>query len=344
MSGPARRPAAALLVLAVLALACASGCALPPGAGGDDGGAPGRAAPGGAGGAGGAGRAAVIGPPAAAAPAWSAYLDPAVIGQGRVACLVVRPGPGAALPRPRAMFNGKRLTFFKSGDALVALIAVPCGAEVGPRVITVSDQRSPGALTALTLTVRSVDYPSEYLRVSAENENLTRDDAAWDADTAKTTAARALGPPEALWRGPFALPVAGPVTAVFGAARFVNGVENGRHSGLDIAAAEDTPVAAAAAGMVVLSDRLNITGETIIIAHGGGLFTSYCHLERRLVAAGERVARGQPVGLLGSTGFATGPHLHWGVTVGTTPVDPAAFLGGTVASAAAPAPGARPLP
>jgi len=340
VSGPVRRPAAALLAFAVLMLtlacaACALGCAPPPGAGGggDDGGAPGGAAPGGPGGPGGV-----------AVPAWSAYIDPAVVGQGRVACLVVRPGPGAVLPRPQALFNGKRLTFFKSGDALVALVAVPCGAEVGPRVIVVSDGRSTGVSVALTLTVRSVDYPSEYLRVSAENENLTRDDAAWDADIAKTTAARALGPPQALWRGPFALPVAGPVTAVFGAARFVNGVENGRHSGLDIAAAEDTPVAAAADGVVVLSDRLNITGETIIIAHGGALFTSYCHLAGRLMAAGERVARGQPVGLLGSTGFATGPHLHWGVTVGTTPVDPAAFLGGTVASAAAPAPGARPLP
>ena len=101
------------------------------------------------------------------------------------------------------------------------------------------------------------------------------------------------------------------------------------HTGLDIGVGTGTPVAAAGAGTVVLattntgSDGRPVGyGTYVLISHGGGLFTLYAHLSRLEVAAGQRVASGQVVGLSGSTGNSTGPHLHFEVRQGGRPVDP----------------------
>jgi murein DD-endopeptidase MepM/ murein hydrolase activator NlpD len=127
--------------------------------------------------------------------------------------------------------------------------------------------------------------------------------------------------------GPFVRPVPGAPTSTFGTRRVYNGKPRSPHAGLDLRAAEGTPVVASGAGRVVLAEELYYSGNTVIVDHGGGLFTIYAHLSRISTRAGEEVEAGRLVGRSGSTGRVTGPHLHWGGKVGDRPFDPTALLG-----------------
>jgi murein DD-endopeptidase MepM/ murein hydrolase activator NlpD len=132
---------------------------------------------------------------------------------------------------------------------------------------------------------------------------------------------------ERLWRGRFIRPVPGeePGTG-FGARRVINGRPRAPHSGSDFAAAVGTPVVAANRGRVVLTGEFFFPGRLVVLDHGLGLYTLYFHLDTIAVAEGQLVARGEPLGTVGMTGRATGPHLHFGAQMGTARIDPAALL------------------
>jgi len=99
------------------------------------------------------------------------------------------------------------------------------------------------------------------------------------------------------------------------------------HDGIDIGAARGTPVVAAASGKVVYADhRLSGYGKLVIIRHSGNVFTAYAHNQRNLVRKGDRVRAGSVIARVGSSGRATGAHLHFEVRRGSTPVDPLAYL------------------
>jgi murein DD-endopeptidase MepM/ murein hydrolase activator NlpD len=125
------------------------------------------------------------------------------------------------------------------------------------------------------------------------------------------------------WDVKFVWPVTGRVSGVFGSQRIYNGTPKSPHSGLDVAAKEGTPVHAPAAGIVTFADPdLYLTGGTVLIDHGHGVTSSFLHLSRIDVKVGDRVEQGQAFALVGKTGRATGPHMHWGLNWFDTRVDP----------------------
>ena len=124
----------------------------------------------------------------------------------------------------------------------------------------------------------------------------------------------------------FILPAKGPLTGRFGVRRFFNGEPRSPHAGLDMAVDRGTKVMASAQGTVLATGDYFFNGKTIFIDHGNGLITMYCHLDRIDVQPGETVGKGQPIGLSGQTGRATGPHLHWSVVLNGAMVDPELFI------------------
>jgi len=157
---------------------------------------------------------------------------------------------------------------------------------------------------------KTVNPPPEIAeRIAREQAGVdvvrTRDDDRADFDTAY------------IW------PVKGRISGVFGSQRIYNGTPASPHSGVDIAAAKGTPIHAPAGGIVTFANPdLYLTGGTVLIDHGHGVSSNFLHMSRIDVKLGDRVEQGQVIGLVGATGRATGPHMHWGMTWFNVRVDP----------------------
>lgn len=154
-------------------------------------------------------------------------------------------------------------------------------------------------------------------------------------EQARVSAVRTRDDARSDYAQPFAWPVQGRISGRFGRQRVYNGIPKSPHSGMDIAAAEGTPVKAPAAGIVSFADPgLYLTGGTVVIDHGAGISSNFLHLSRIDVQVGERVEQGQVFAAVGSTGRSTGPHLHWGMNWFSTRIDPLLVLEAAAATAA----------
>ena len=126
----------------------------------------------------------------------------------------------------------------------------------------------------------------------------------------------------------FAWPLTGRLSGIFGSQRILNGEPRRPHAGVDVAAPQGTPVKAPADGVVALAHGdMFFTGKTLMIDHGHGLNSVYAHMSAIAVEPGQRIVKGQVIGRVGATGRATGPHLHWGVSLFNTALDPALLAG-----------------
>ncbi len=161
----------------------------------------------------------------------------------------------------------------------------------------------------LTLPKKMVDLDAQTLeRVRKESGNMKK---LWVAPFAKP-----------LWEGPFVRPVPGEVIGPFGRSSIINEQPRSPHSGVDLRAKRGTPIKTMNNGMVALVGDHFFTGLTVVIDHGGGIQSMYFHLDKILVEVNQRVTKSEVIGLVGSTGRATGPHLHLGVRVNGARVDP----------------------
>jgi murein DD-endopeptidase MepM/ murein hydrolase activator NlpD len=148
-----------------------------------------------------------------------------------------------------------------------------------------------------------------------------------EAERQKLRAIFATITPERLWQGSFRLPLDGAYAGSnFGKRRILNGQAGSPHSGADFPAPAGTDVFAAQRGRVVLAEPLYFSGNTVVLDHGLGLYTFYGHFESIAVQAGDLVETGALLGKVGATGRVTGPHLHWGLTVNRSRVNPVQLL------------------
>jgi murein DD-endopeptidase MepM/ murein hydrolase activator NlpD len=198
----------------------------------------------------------------------------------------------------------------KPGPAPLDVEVVPGGNEKRLEITIVKKDRG---VRVLTLPKEMVELdPETLVRVRKESEIMRK---ALDA------------PPSApAWIGDFLEPLSGRVIGVFGTRSIINGLKRSPHSGVDLKAGEGTPVHSINNGKVVLTAEQFFSGKSVVIDHGGAIQSMYFHLEKILVHQGERVKKGQIIGLVGSTGRATGPHLHFGVRINEARVDPVQFM------------------
>ena len=127
----------------------------------------------------------------------------------------------------------------------------------------------------------------------------------------------------------FSLPSEGIVSSEFGLRRYLNGQARSPHSGIDIAAAQGTSVYAPSDGIVSMTGDYFFNGKTVLLDHGQGLITMYCHLSKITVAQSEKIKKGAKIGEVGMTGRVTGAHLHWAVSLNNVRVNPRHFLNST---------------
>jgi murein DD-endopeptidase MepM/ murein hydrolase activator NlpD len=125
-----------------------------------------------------------------------------------------------------------------------------------------------------------------------------------------------------LWQGSWIRPVSGGIVSPFGRRTIINDLERSTHSGVDLKAAEGTPIKAANGGRVVLVADHFFGGLSVVIDHGGGIHSMYFHLSEVSAKAGQIVEKGELIGLSGSSGRATGPHLHFGIRLHGDRVSP----------------------
>lgn len=176
---------------------------------------------------------------------------------------------------------------------------------------------------AKKMSIKNKEFKTQYLTVSEELNNSNNDDKSIQEFIEVVKPARTETSPKKLWEGEFLKPVDGRLTTDFAEIRYVNNeMSSSRHSGVDIAAPKGTEIKSPNHGKVTLvANGLLSTGNTLVIDHGMGLFTSYYHLDSILVKEGDLVNKGQIIGAVGTTGFSTGPHLHYAVSIYNTYVN-----------------------
>ena len=196
--------------------------------------------------------------------------------------------------------------------------------DAGP-VLALAALRTDGTMVRLPVAVTPRAWRIERLNTLARSPKVTPEFAQLRArERAQIVAARNQQTGAAGWRQRFIWPATGRISGLFGAQRIYRGEPGAYHSGVDVAGPTGAPVVAPADGVVVLAATtpFSLEGRLLIIDHGMGLNSAFLHLSRIDVAPGTAVRQGQPVGAIGATGRATGPHLHWSLAWRDARLDP----------------------
>lgn len=207
---------------------------------------------------------------------------------------------------------------------------IPTNYNIKPGVYQINyGIKSKGVKSTQEIEIVAYEYHIQYLTVDSKTEKDTRSDDAYDEYNEYYIPERNQSEPTRYYTEGFISPISGRLTTEFGETRYVNDQPTSyRHLGIDLAAPAGTEVKAANRGKVVMAKSLKLTGNTVMIDHGEGLFSVYHHMRKLSVRTGEIVERGQKIGEVGSTGFSTGPHLHFMISYYSVNLEPGYFLVG----------------
>ena len=198
--------------------------------------------------------------------------------------------------------------------------AVPADSKTGEESLKIlSGDRE---ISNLKVKILAVLFPTETLNLSEDKKALLTHPGR-EQELKKIRAALATESQEKFWEGKFIRPVEGKIESSYGERRWVNGkIKSGYHRGTDIASEESTPILSFNHGTVLLAGMFIEEGNMVMVDHGQGLISAYLHLSKIRVKKGQKIKRGDAVGNVGTTGVVTSPHLHFGVYIHGTPVNP----------------------
>ena len=229
---------------------------------------------------------------------------------------------GSGAQAPKATYAGKPVLVIKEQDTWRAIVGIPLTVKPGTQQISSGGRN-------LNFTVGNKKYPEQ--RITLKNKRQVNPDPAdikrIDNELAIQIKAYRTFSPNTPSNLLLDKPVNGPLSSKFGVRRFFNGEERNPHAGLDFAVPAGTPIKTPAAGKVILIGNYFFNGNTVFVDHGQGFISMFCHMSKIDTQVGQQLARGDVVGKVGSTGRATGPHMHWNVSLNDARVDPAIFIG-----------------
>ncbi len=244
--------------------------------------------------------------------------------------VLVRVAPAVPADSVSIRWQGREYPMRGEADgSFLALIGVDLLASPGRRTLSVSARKGARvvARTDLPVEIRMRVFPVQELTLPPRMTEFDRETLFRIGRESKALAdrlARISSP--VLWSVPFLPPVADFRPGPFGSRRVINGEPRSPHAGIDLVLPEGTPVVAIADGVVAFAGEQFFGGHSVVLDHGGGLFSIYYHLRETAVSGGERVSRGEQIGSVGMSGRATGPHLHFSVRAAGGRVDPTLLL------------------
>lgn len=234
------------------------------------------------------------------------------------------------IPNPKenhlkGYFNHHRIMILRLHHQWFAIVGIPLSEKSKQNFVTIiSGQKK----IKLSFTVSHIDFPQEHIQLKHKKNVIPSKE--FLSKLARQQ--KIINQCFAHWRDNpsinmhFSWPVKGEISGSFGLKRYFNGEKRGQHNGIDIAAKTGTYIRAPEQGIILQTGNFYLTGKTIFIDHGQNLITVYGHLNQISVHLGQTVKRGQIIGTVGDTGRATGPHLHWGINLNNTRVNPMLFL------------------
>jgi murein DD-endopeptidase MepM/ murein hydrolase activator NlpD len=241
---------------------------------------------------------------------------------GGIAVIDVAP---ARAPLPIVEFGDQRVLVTQRGDQWVAAIGIPLGTVPGDASVRVNQT------DVVTFSVEPHAYREQHLTVKNQSHITPDEEQLARIGRERKIIDAALGN----WRNTeldgitLAAPVHGRRSSSFGLRRFFNEQPRSPHKGMDIAAPEGTAITTPRDGVVTATGDFFFNGNTVIVDHGQGFVTMYCHLSAVGVSEGDALRTGDTIGAVGATGRVTGPHLHFGTYLNGTAVDPALLLNAT---------------
>lgn len=239
--------------------------------------------------------------------------------------VVVLPLDSNANVPPEVTYDAQRVLVVRQDAQWLAIVGIPLASKPGTHKILVNNQ---GTINSVLFEIKDKSYPTQHITVTDDRKvnPYAKDMKRIEAETAKINSALRH------WRVSdsvplnFVWPIEGRISGLFGRRRVFNGEERNPHSGIDIAAATGTKIMAPADGVVSDTGNYFFNGNTVMVDHGQGLVTMFCHLERIDVSAGQTIHQGEIIGTVGATGRVTGPHLHLGVSLNDARVEPLLFF------------------
>lgn len=225
-----------------------------------------------------------------------------------------------------AEYNGHKVLLATHDEEQYAVIGIPLSAALGRHHFLL--QLADGTQQQIAFEVQAKQYLEQRLTITNERQvNPNAEDMARiNRESAEMNAAFSHWDESLVPVLHMQVPVEGIKSSSFGLRRFFNEQARAPHSGMDIAAPEGTPILAPAPGIVRATGNYFFNGNTIIIDHGFGMISLYCHMDTIDVTLGSLVKAGEQIGEVGQTGRVTGPHLHWSINLNNVRVDPALFI------------------